>query len=58
MKHKKNVVVERDRQRGDDEGQEFIDPSLGPAELLEQQLTQERIVAAWERLGLSQRGGR
>jgi RNA polymerase sigma-70 factor (ECF subfamily) len=36
---------------GDDEGQEFIDPSLGPAELLEQQLTQERIVAAWDRLG-------
>jgi RNA polymerase sigma factor (sigma-70 family) len=37
--------------QGDDESQEFIDPSLGPAELLEQQLTQERIIAAWERLG-------
>ena len=36
---------------GEEEGQEFIDPSEGPAELLEQQLTQERVVAAWESLG-------
>ena len=36
---------------GEEEGQEFIDPQEGPAELLEQQLTQERVVAAWESLG-------
>jgi RNA polymerase sigma factor (sigma-70 family) len=36
---------------GDEEGQEFIDPSQGPAELLDRQLTQERVVAAWESLG-------
>lgn len=34
-----------------EEGQEFIDPLDGPAELLEQHLTQERVVAAWESLG-------
>lgn len=36
---------------GEEEGQEFIDPTEGPAELLEQQLTQERVLAAWESLG-------
>jgi RNA polymerase sigma factor (sigma-70 family) len=36
---------------GEEEGQEFIDPAEGPAELLEQQLTQERVIAAWESLG-------
>jgi RNA polymerase sigma factor (sigma-70 family) len=36
---------------GEEEGQEFIDPAVGPAELLEQQLTQERVIAAWESLG-------
>ena len=36
---------------GEEEGQEFIDPTEGPAELLEQQLTQERVVAAWASLG-------
>jgi len=36
---------------GEDEGHEFIDPAQGPVELLEQQLTQERVVAAWESLG-------
>jgi len=35
----------------DEEAQELIDPSAGPAELLEQELTQERLLAAWERLG-------
>lgn len=36
---------------GEEEGHEFIDPADGPAELLEQHLTQERVVAAWESLG-------
>jgi RNA polymerase sigma-70 factor (ECF subfamily) len=36
---------------GEEEGQEFIDPGEGPPELLEQQLTQERVVAAWASLG-------
>lgn len=36
---------------GDEEGQDLIDPSAGPAELVEQELTQERIMAAWEILG-------
>lgn len=36
---------------GEEEGQEFVDPADGPAELLEQQLTQERVVAAWASLG-------
>jgi RNA polymerase sigma factor (sigma-70 family) len=36
---------------GEEEGQEFIDPADGPSELLEQQLTQERVVAAWASLG-------
>jgi RNA polymerase sigma-70 factor (ECF subfamily) len=35
----------------EEEGQELIDPSAGPAELLEQELTQERVLAAWDRLG-------
>jgi len=35
----------------DEEAQELIDPSAGPAELLEQEVTQERLLAAWERLG-------
>jgi RNA polymerase sigma-70 factor (ECF subfamily) len=35
---------------GDDEAQELIDPSAGPAELLEQHLTQERVLAVWETL--------
>jgi RNA polymerase sigma-70 factor (ECF subfamily) len=34
----------------DDEGQELIDPSADPAELLEQHLTQERVLAVWETL--------
>ena len=36
---------------GEDEGQEFIDPAAGPAELVEQEFTQERVLAAWESLG-------
>lgn len=40
---------------GEDEGQDLIDPSAGPVELMEQQLTQERIMAAWETLGEEQR---
>ena len=36
---------------GEDEGQDFIDASPGPAELVEQQLTQQRIMVAWESLG-------
>jgi RNA polymerase sigma factor (sigma-70 family) len=40
---------------GDEEGQEFIDPAEGPAELLEQHLTQERVLAAWEALGAEHR---
>jgi RNA polymerase sigma-70 factor (ECF subfamily) len=36
---------------GEEESQELIDPSAGPAELVEQQLTQQRIMAAWENLG-------
>jgi len=39
----------------EEEGPEFIDPTEGPAELLEQQLTQERVVAAWESLGAEHR---
>ena len=35
---------------GDEEGQELIDPTAGPAELLEQELTQERVLAAWATL--------
>jgi RNA polymerase sigma factor (sigma-70 family) len=34
---------------GEDEA--WIDPGPGPAELAEQQLTQERLIRAWERLG-------
>lgn len=34
-----------------DEDNEALDPSAGPAELAEQEFTQERIVAAWEQLG-------
>jgi RNA polymerase sigma factor (sigma-70 family) len=30
---------------------EFIDPAAGPVELVERQLTQERIAAAWMQLG-------
>jgi RNA polymerase sigma-70 factor (ECF subfamily) len=33
------------------EGEAWIDGGPGPAELTEQELTQERIVRAWERLG-------
>lgn len=36
---------------GDDDAQDLIDPSAGPAELVEQELTQERVMAAWETLG-------
>jgi RNA polymerase sigma-70 factor (ECF subfamily) len=35
----------------EEEGQDLIDPSAGPAELLEQELTQQRVLAAWDRLG-------
>lgn len=35
----------------EEEAQDLIDPSGGPAELLEQELTQERVLAAWDRLG-------
>jgi RNA polymerase sigma factor (sigma-70 family) len=35
----------------EEEAQDLIDPSAGPAELLEQELTQERVLAAWDRLG-------
>jgi RNA polymerase sigma-70 factor (ECF subfamily) len=34
----------------EEEAQELIDQSAGPAELLEQELTQDRVLAAWERL--------
>jgi RNA polymerase sigma-70 factor (ECF subfamily) len=34
----------------EDEDYEFTDPSAGPAEQVEQQFTQERVVAAWEEL--------
>ena len=34
----------------EEEAQELIDLSAGPAELLEQELTQDRVLAAWERL--------
>jgi RNA polymerase sigma factor (sigma-70 family) len=34
---------------GEDEA--WLDPGPGPAELAEQELTQERLVSAWERLG-------
>jgi RNA polymerase sigma-70 factor (ECF subfamily) len=36
---------------GDDEAPDLIDPAAGPAELVEQELTQERVMAAWETLG-------
>jgi RNA polymerase sigma factor (sigma-70 family) len=36
---------------GEDHGQDHIDPGAGPADLMEQELTQERVVAAWETLG-------
>src|ERR1044072_2765871 len=32
----------------EEEAQDLIDPSAGPAELLEQELTQERVLAAWD----------
>jgi len=35
---------------GDEEAPELIDPSAGPAELLEQHLTQERVLTVWETL--------
>lgn len=35
----------------EEEAQELSDPAAGPAELLEQELTQERVLAAWDRLG-------
>lgn len=38
-----------------DDGEAFIDPAAGPPELAEQQLTQERIIAAWAQLGEEQR---
>ncbi|GFE81944.1 RNA polymerase sigma factor RpoE [Steroidobacter agaridevorans] len=34
----------------EEEAQELIDQSAGPAELLEQELTQDRVLVAWERL--------
>ena len=34
----------------EEEAQDLIDPSAGPADLLEQELTQDRVLAAWERL--------
>lgn len=39
-----------DSELTDDQGGDVIDPSAGPAELAEQQYTQERVVAAWEQL--------
>ena len=38
-----------DETSGEDEG--WLDPGPGPAELAERELTQERLVRAWERLG-------
>jgi RNA polymerase sigma-70 factor (ECF subfamily) len=35
----------------EEEAPELSDPAAGPAELLEQELTQERVLAAWDRLG-------
>jgi len=37
------------------EGEAWLDPGPGPAELAEQELTQERLVRAWERLGQEHR---
>jgi RNA polymerase sigma-70 factor (ECF subfamily) len=34
-----------------DEQGGYLDPSPGPAELVEREISEERIVAAWERLG-------
>jgi RNA polymerase sigma factor (sigma-70 family) len=36
---------------GEEEDGELIDPAEEPAELVEQQLTQERVLAAWAHLG-------
>jgi RNA polymerase sigma factor (sigma-70 family) len=40
-----------DEEAAPEEDEAFIDPAAGPPELMEQQLTQERIVAAWGQLG-------
>jgi len=42
-----------DEATGEDEP--WLDPGPGPAELAEQELTQERLVRAWERLGQDHR---
>lgn len=39
----------------EDDGQELIDPNHGPADIVEQELTQDRVVAAWETLNEQQR---
>lgn len=39
------------RESGEEEAPEPIDPAAGPAELVEQQLTQQRVMAAWDSLG-------
>ncbi|WP_218042888.1 RNA polymerase sigma factor [Steroidobacter gossypii] len=44
-------VADAPADSGEDDGQEYIDPSAGPAELMERELTQERVLAAWESLG-------
>jgi RNA polymerase sigma-70 factor (ECF subfamily) len=43
------VETAADEATGEDEP--WLDPGPGPAELAEQELTQERLVRAWERLG-------
>lgn len=44
------VVTPSDEEAALEEDQAFIDPAAGPPELVEQQLTQERIVAVWGQL--------
>jgi RNA polymerase sigma factor (sigma-70 family) len=43
--------VESSNDGADDEAYDPIDPTAGPAELLEQELTQQRVMAAWDTLG-------
>ncbi|HEY0941027.1 MAG TPA: RNA polymerase sigma factor [Steroidobacter sp.] len=43
--------VEPPTDSSEEDSQDLIDPSAGPAELVEQELTQERVLAAWEQMG-------
>jgi RNA polymerase sigma factor (sigma-70 family) len=40
-----------DAEQDSGDGDAWLDTAPGPAELTEQELTQERVVRAWERLG-------